>query len=99
MKALRVSPDTRPKISEMRNLGPAMARMLAEVDIDCEADLQSLGSVAAYARLKFRFGRQVSCLALYAMEAALLDFHWQAIDADTKTALLAQLDVLEATQK
>ena len=59
------------RIEDMRNLGPAMARMLAEIDILCEDDLRNFGVVEAYHRLKFRFGRHVTILALYAMEAAI----------------------------
>lgn len=76
-----------------------MERMLGEVDVRTDEDLRQLGSVAAYGRLKFRFGRHVTLLALYGMEAALRDCHWQAIDAETKAALKAEFGVLGATQK
>ncbi len=74
-------------INEMRNLGPATARMLKEVGIDNELDLRATGSVAAFHRLKFRFGRHVSLNALYAMEAALLECGWLELDAETKAVL------------
>lgn len=83
----------------MRNLGPAMQRMLGEVDIHTCDDLQQVGAVAAFVRLKFRFGRHVSLMALYAMEAALRDCHWREIDADMKQALRTQLDDMNATLK
>jgi hypothetical protein len=41
-------------VAEMRNLGPATARMLAEVDIADEETLRAVGALAAYRRLKFR---------------------------------------------
>ena len=74
-------------ISDLRNLGLKTERMLADVDIYHVDDLRALGSVAAYARLKFRFGKRVSILALYAMEAALLDLDWRLLPDHTKDAL------------
>lgn len=79
------------KISQMRSLGPAMERWLAEVDIHNEDDLRAVGPVPAYQRLKFRFGTNVNLLALYAMHAALADIDWREVDAATKERLKAQL--------
>ena len=70
------------RIRDLRNLGPATERMLAEVEIFNEEDLRRLGAVAAYRRLKFRFERGVSLNALYAMEGALTDRDWREIDRD-----------------
>lgn len=70
------------RIRDMRNLGPATERMLAEVEIFSEEDLRRLGAVAAYRRLKFRFERRVSLNALYAMEGALTDRDWREIGRD-----------------
>ena len=72
------------RIRDMRNLGPATERMLAEVDICSPEDLRQLGAVAAYRRLKFRFGRGVSLNALHAMEGALTDRDWRQIDRGLK---------------
>ncbi|MGE0282075.1 MAG: TfoX/Sxy family DNA transformation protein [Rhizobiaceae bacterium] len=74
-------------VAEMRNLGPATARMLTEVDIADEETLRAVGAQAAYRRLKFRFGRQVTLVALYALEAALRDCDWRSLDAKTKEEL------------
>ncbi|WP_091578352.1 TfoX/Sxy family protein [Mesorhizobium qingshengii] len=78
------------RIEDMRNLGPAMARMLAEIDIFSEEDLRSFGAIGAYHRLRFRFGRHVTILALYAMEAAIRGCDWRALDAETKEHLRGQ---------
>lgn len=72
------------RIRDMRNLGPATERMLVEVDICSPEDLRRLGAVAAYRRLKFRFGRGVSLNALYALEGALSDRDWREIDRGLK---------------
>lgn len=76
------------RISEMRNLGPVTERQLADVGIETSEQLIEIGSVEAYQRLKFRSGR-VSLNALYAMEAAILDVHWQHLDCSTKARLKA----------
>ena len=77
-------------IADMKNLGPKTAQMLREVEIVTADDLRNAGSVEAYHRLKLVFGRQVSVIALYAMEAALKDCHWRAIDGAEKQALRAR---------
>ncbi|CAH1673792.1 TfoX/Sxy family DNA transformation protein [Chelatococcus asaccharovorans] len=74
-------------IAEMRNLGPATARMLAEVDIGNEEALRRLGAVEAYHRLKFRFGRHVTLVALYAMEAALRGCDWRSLEPSVRDDL------------
>jgi len=77
-------------ITDMKNLGPKTAKMLREVEIVTEDDLRAAGAVEAYHRLKLVFGRRVSVIALYAMEAALRDCHWRAIDGADKQALRAK---------
>lgn len=81
------------QIAGMRNLGPVTARMLQEVDILTDADLEAIGAVEAYARLKFRFGSRVSLLALYAMEAALLGIDWREVTPEMKAELKRQLEL------
>ncbi|MFD0915254.1 TfoX/Sxy family protein [Pseudahrensia aquimaris] len=75
------------KIRNIRNLGPATEEMLAEVDIHSEEELREIGAVAAYQRMVFRFGRNVSLNALYAMAAGLEDVDWRALDSETKQRL------------
>ncbi|MEZ5840438.1 MAG: TfoX/Sxy family DNA transformation protein [Hyphomicrobiales bacterium] len=77
---------TRP-VRELRNLGIETERMLAEVDIPDEEHLRAVGAVAAYHRLKFRFGRRVTLVALYALEGALTGEDWRHLGAETKDRL------------
>ncbi|MER9329638.1 TfoX/Sxy family DNA transformation protein [Mesorhizobium sp. M0488] len=79
------------RIQDMRNLGPAMARMLAEIDVLYEGHLRNLGAVEAYYRLKFRFGQHITINALYAMEAAIRGCDWRALDRETKEHLRRQV--------
>lgn len=75
------------RIENLPNLGPYMSRSLAEIDVHSVEDLRALGAVEAYARLKFRFGREMSLNALWAMDAALKGIHWRDIDARRKAEL------------
>lgn len=75
------------RIEELPNLGPATARMLAEVGIEDEEALRAIGAVDAYRRLKFRFGRDVTLVALYALEAALTNRDWRMLDMEEKDRL------------
>ncbi|MGH0000447.1 TfoX/Sxy family DNA transformation protein [Pseudovibrio ascidiaceicola] len=80
-------------VSHLRNLGPKTEYMLSEVDVCSEDDLRELGSVQAYQSLKFRFGRGVSILALYAMEACLRDCDWRDLSAEDKNELKAKAEL------
>ncbi|PCJ83012.1 MAG: competence protein TfoX [Hyphomicrobiales bacterium] len=91
MVIVRYIPAMNTPIESMRNLGPATARMLAEVDIPDAETLKETGAVVAYTRLKFRFGSGASLNALYAMEAALRGCDWRDLDAATKQSLKAKV--------
>ena len=71
----------------MRNLGPQMQRMLAEIDVHDDADLRKLGAVEAWHRLRFVFERRVNLTALYAMYGALEDKSWLAVSPEEKAQL------------
>jgi DNA transformation protein and related proteins len=76
--------DHRPM---MRNIGPKSRKLLEEVDIFSLEDLAELGSVEAYARLRFRFGRQVNRNMLHALDAALAGCLWTDLSAERKAEL------------
>ena len=74
-------------MDKLRNIGPKTLARLGEVGIKSLADLREVGSLDAYRRLKFRFPREVSLNALYALEAALLGCHWRDLPAGCKAEL------------
>ncbi len=78
------------RIRDLRNLGPKTEQMLAEADVFGEDDLRDLGPVLAYQRFKFRVGRNVSLIALYAIAAALRNCDWRDLDKETKRRLRDQ---------
>ncbi|MCE2891017.1 MAG: TfoX/Sxy family protein [Hyphomonadaceae bacterium] len=65
-----------------------MAANLASIGVHTSADLQRIGAVETFNRLRLIQGRQISRIALHAMFAALVDCDWRALPADIK----AQLD-------
>ncbi|MEO6395264.1 MAG: TfoX/Sxy family protein [Devosia sp.] len=78
-------------IAALSSLGPVTTRRLAEIGVHTPDQLRALGSVAAYRKLKFRFGREVTLNTLYGLEAAIRDVHWRRIDAEIKAMLRREL--------
>ncbi|PSJ48719.1 TfoX/Sxy family DNA transformation protein, partial [Pseudaminobacter soli (ex Li et al. 2025)] len=64
-------------IEDLPNLGPYIAKRLAEIGVRSADGLRAMGAVEAYARLKFQFGRGVTLNALWAMDAALSGIDWR----------------------
>jgi DNA transformation protein len=82
-------------IDSLPGIGPVTLGWLKEIDIRSVADLQSIGSVEAYRRLKFMLPRRVSLNALYALEAALRGCHWLDLPQDVKSALQQQATIID----
>jgi DNA transformation protein and related proteins len=76
----------------MKNIGKVTAGWLNEVGIHSLEDLQEIGSVEAYRRVKAQRPRETTIVLLYALEGALLDCHWNALPADVKASLREQAE-------
>lgn len=70
---------------ELKNLGNTSVNWLRAVGIQNRADLQEIGAVEAYVKVKQR-GFRVSKVLLYALEGALIDTHWNEL-ADRKSVV------------
>ena len=81
-------------IALLSNLGPKSQQMLARAGIHTLADLQALGSVAAYMQTK-RSGARASLNLLWALEGAISGLHWQDVARDHRTSLLLALEDYE----
>lgn len=66
--------------------------MLARVDIHTREDLERVGPVRAFARLKQETDLKPSLNLLYAMVAALDGRHWTEVNASEKAQLLMELE-------
>nr|WP_045776569.1 TfoX/Sxy family protein [Elstera litoralis] len=79
--------------SSLRNLGPKTDRMLREVGVETADELRALGAEEAWHRLRFRFGKQVTLIALYALEGALTDRDWRHLPEARRVELKALASV------
>jgi len=85
--------------AKIRNIGPKSMAWLRQTGVRTQQDLESVGALAAYVRIK-RAGFKPSLNLLYALEGAILGCHWQSIPdarrselilaAETEVALLPQ---------
>ena len=66
--------------TKLRNIGPKSAAWLRQVGLRTQEDLESVGAVEAFIRVK-RAGFRPSLNLLYALEGALLDCHWMLCPA------------------
>ncbi|MEO6173434.1 MAG: TfoX/Sxy family protein [Arenimonas sp.] len=72
---------------KIKNIGPKSMAWLRQTGIRTQADLEAVGSLAAYVRIK-RAGFKPSLNMLYAMEGAILGCHWQDIPTERRSELI-----------
>nr|WP_324259970.1 TfoX/Sxy family protein [Cellvibrio fontiphilus] len=75
------------ELLQLKNLGVASVNILRAVGVNTHADLQRLGAVETYRRIRAR-NIHVSKVMLYALEGALMDIHWNDIPPDLKARLV-----------
>lgn len=75
----------------LKNIGLVTAEWLHEVGIHTRADLQSVGPVLVWQKLKAIYPHKVSLVLLYALEGALADLHWNQLPPEVKAELRAQV--------
>ena len=68
--------------------------MLAEAGVRTVEELEALGAVKAYARVKALGRRGASLNLLYSMSAGLEDRGWQEVTAEEKDALKREFSLL-----
>lgn len=76
-------------LGSLLNLGPQSERWLLAVGITSYDDLEQLGSVAAYVRVREAFPR-ASANLLYALEGALRDVRWDYLPVELRAELRRQ---------
>ncbi|MFQ5570397.1 MAG: TfoX/Sxy family protein [Rhodothermales bacterium] len=74
-------------MGKLKNIGPTMTEWLHEIGIHTKADLEDLGAAMAYKMLKHRRPKDVNILALYALQGAIMDVHWNALPPEVKDRL------------
>ena len=83
------------ELLQLKNLGMASVNILQAIGIRSYEDLKAIGSIQAYIKIKSR-GINVSKVMLYALEGALLDQHWNELDADHKQSLVDAAETSKA---
>ena len=74
--------------TKLRNIGPKSAAWLRQVGLRTQEDLESVGAVEAFIRVK-RAGFRPSLNLLYALEGALCNCHWQEVPDARRTELVS----------
>lgn len=85
--------DSTP-LSKAPNLGPKSAEALARAGLTTLSQLQQIGSVAAYVRVKHA-NANISLNFLWALEGALTGLRWQEVAHEHRTSLLLALEEYE----
>ncbi|HZW23799.1 TfoX/Sxy family protein [Noviherbaspirillum sp.] len=78
-------------LSDLRNLGPKSAEMLAAAGIRTPDALAERGALDAFIALK-QAGLPASLNLLWALEGALSDRDWRTVARDDKLRLLTELE-------
>ena len=83
------------KLEQLKNLGPASARMLRDAGINGEASLREFGATEAYLAV-CEAGDRPSLNLLWALEGAIRDCHWLEITDARKAELRKQVELLQS---
>jgi hypothetical protein len=76
-------------MEQLRNIGKVSAGRLAAVGITTPSELEALGAVEAYRRVKEAYPAQTSLNLLYALEGAILDVTWSDLPPALRERLRA----------
>jgi DNA transformation protein and related proteins len=82
------------RLAELPGLGPKSQAMLAAAGITSLQQLQTLGSVRAFAKVRAS-GTNASLNLLWALEGALSNQPWQQVAREHRTSLLLALEQCE----
>jgi len=76
---------------KLRNIGPKSSAWLRQVGLRSREDLDAIGAVEAFMKVK-RAGFKPTLNLLYAIEGALRDCHWQEIPDARRSELVLAAD-------
>lgn len=93
---LFVMPTSNHELLQLKNLGMASVNILHAIGINTFADLQRVGAVEAYLRIRSR-DINVSKVMLYALQGALMNVHWNDLAPDLKAQLVMEAEGKSST--
>ena len=76
---------------KLRNIGPKSSAWLRQVGLRTREDLEAIGAVEAFMRVK-RAGFKPTLNLLYSIEGALRDCHWQEVPDGRRSELVLAAD-------
>jgi DNA transformation protein len=76
----------------LRNIGATTAKWLESIGVNSLEDIEELGVVEVYLRLKTLYPEQVSLNALWALQGAVLDIPWNQLPNELKEKLKQELE-------
>jgi DNA transformation protein len=82
--------------NKIRNVGPKSAAWLRQVGVRTQDDLNKLGPVDAFMKVK-RAGFRPSLNLLYSLAGAIENCHWADLPDERKAALVAAVESDEAS--
>ena len=80
------------ELSKLKGLGPKSEKHLNEIGIKTKSDLEAIGPVRAFLKLREECSMKPSLNFLYAMVGALEEKHWIDIAKSEKGRLLMELE-------
>ncbi len=80
------------ELSKLKGLGPKSEKCLNEIGIKTKGDLEKIGPVRAFMKLRSECSIKPSLNFLYAMVGALEGRHWADIAKTERGRLLLELD-------
>lgn len=79
------------ELLELKNLGKTSVRWLHAIGVHRRDQLAEKGPVTVYRAVRER-GFKANRVLLYALQGALMDIHWNELDPELKSELLAQAE-------
>ena len=80
------------ELSKLKGLGPKSERCLNEIGIKTKSDLEAIGPIQAFLKLREECSIKPGLNFLYAMVGALEEKHWADIAKSEKGRLLMELE-------
>jgi DNA transformation protein len=85
-----MSDNQQSQLLKLKNIGKVSVQWMNEVGVYTVDDLSRLGSVEVYNRIR-KIHQSANILALYSLEGALWNLHWNALPPELKESLHEQV--------
>jgi excinuclease ABC subunit C len=87
--AMKSDPNDDPAVGELTNIGPTIAKRLADIGVRRRSDLERLGPAGIYRQLKEKMKGQTvpCCYYLYSLEGALRGIAWDRLSDEERRRL------------